>query len=279
MPHGCYLWTMPSRPARKFGKRMEIFDSHAHYTDEAFDADRDALLSGLPAAGVSDVLNAGTTVATSRACIELAKAYPFCHAAVGIHPEDVPGAAEGDLTEIARLATSNPVVAIGEIGLDYHWDVPRDLQKKWFEEQLALANDLHLPVIVHDRDAHADTLALLQKYRPRGVVHCYSGSAETARELLDLGLYLGFTGVITFKNNKKARAVLAALPHDRVLCETDCPYMAPEPLRGRRCDSSMLVHTLERMGEVMGLSAEEAARITAQNARELFGLTKRGDTI
>ncbi|MFT9055906.1 MAG: TatD family hydrolase [Ethanoligenens sp.] len=253
---------------------MDIFDSHAHYTDEAFDADRAAVLGGLPAAGITGVLNAGTSVATSTACIKLAKAYPFCHAAVGVHPEDVADAAEGDFAEIARLTASFPVVAIGEIGLDYHWDVPRDLQKKWFADQLALANEMNLPVIVHDREAHADTLAFLQKYRPRGVVHCYSGSVETARELLKLGLYLGFTGAVTFKNNQKARAVLASLPHDRVLCETDCPYMAPEPLRGRRCDSMMLTHTLACIADVMGLPVEEAAHITANNARALFGLDK-----
>lgn len=258
---------------------MEIFDSHAHYADHAFDADRAAVLGGLPAAGVTDVLNAGTTAADSAACVELAKAYPFCHAAVGIHPEEAVDAASGDLAEIKRLAESFPVAAIGEIGLDYHWDVPRELQHKWFAGQLELARELDLPVIVHDRDAHADTLAFLQKYRPRGVVHCYSGSAETARELLKLGLYLGFTGSVTFKNNKKARAVLETLPHDRVLCETDCPYMAPEPLRGRRCDSSMLTHTLARMGEVMGLSAEETAQVTARNARELFGINRGEETV
>lgn len=257
---------------------MEIFDSHAHYTDHAFDADRETILAGLPGAGVAAVLNAGTSAADSAACVELAKAYAFCHAAVGVHPEEVAGAAAGDLAEIRRLAESFPVAAIGEIGLDYHWDVPRDLQHKWFAGQLELARELDLPVIVHDRDAHADTLAFLQKYRPRGVVHCYSGSAETARELLRMGLYLGFTGSVTFKNNKKARAVLETLPHDCVLCETDCPYMAPEPLRGRRCDSSMLAQTLARMGEVMGLSTEEAARVTAQNACELFGIDEGGET-
>lgn len=258
---------------------MEIFDSHAHFTDEAFDADRMDILAGLHKTGVAAVLNAGTTVASSRACIELAGAFPsFCYAAVGIHPEDTADTAEGDLDEIERLAKSFPVVAIGEIGLDYHWDVPRDLQKKWFADQLALANALDLPVIVHDRDAHADTLELLRAYHPRGVVHCYSGSVETARELLKLGLYLGFTGSVTFKNNKKARAVLEVLPRDRVLCETDCPYMAPEPLRGRRCDSSMLVHTLARMGEVMGIPADEAAHLTAENARTLFRIVKGGET-
>lgn len=275
MPQEYCLWTGPFHLEPRFGDRMEIFDSHAHYTDEAFAADRDAVLESLPASDVADVLNAGTSVQTSMACIELAKRYPFCHAAAGVHPEDAPDAADGDFDRIAELAASGAVVAIGEIGLDYHWDIPRDLQKSWFERQLALANDLRLPVIVHDREAYADTLAMLQKYRPRGVVHCYSGSAETARELLKLDLYLGFTGAVTFKSNKKARAVLEIVPHDRVLCETDCPYMAPEPLRGRRCDSTMLVHTLGRMAECMGVSVEEAARLTARNARVLFGLPER----
>lgn len=220
------------------------------------------------------MLNCGVSAASSRACVGLAERYPFCRAAVCIHPEEVENAAPGDLAEIERLAGQPGVAAIGEIGLDYHWDIPRETQKRLFAAQLALANRLGLPVVVHDRDAHADTLALLQEYRPRGVVHCYSGSVETARELLALGLYLGFTGSVTFKNNKKARAVLASLPHERVLCETDCPYMAPEPARGRRCDSTLLPFTLARMGEVLGISAEEAAALTARNARVLFGLAK-----
>ena len=251
---------------------MEIFDSHAHYDDAAFDADRDAVLAALPSAGVAGVTNCGVDTASSAACIDLARRYDFCYAAVGIHPEEAAKAAPGDLEKIEALAGAEKVVAIGEIGLDYHWEIPREVQKRLFAAQLALANRLHLPVVVHDREAHADTLELLRQYRPRGVVHCYSGSVETARELLALGLYLGFTGAVTFKNNKKARAVLASLPRERVLCETDCPYMSPEPVRGRRCDSSLLPHTLGVMAEVMGLSVEEAARRTAQNARALFGI-------
>lgn len=249
---------------------MEIFDSHAHYDDAAFDADRDAVLSALPAAGVAGVLNCGVDAASSAACVDLALRYTFCHAAVGIHPEEAAKAAPDDLIKIERLAAERQVAAIGEIGLDYHWEIPREVQKRLFAAQLALANRLGLPVVVHDRDAHADTLALLREYRPRGVVHCYSGSVETARELVALGLYLGFTGAVTFKGNKKARTVLASLPRERVLCETDCPYMAPEPVRGRRCDSSLLPHTLAVMAEVMGMPAEEAALLTAQNARTLF---------
>ncbi|HCB99849.1 MAG TPA: hydrolase TatD [Ruminococcaceae bacterium] len=254
---------------------MEIFDSHAHYDDEAFDVDREELLRRLPSAGITGILNAGVTVSSSKECIRLAEKFDFCHAAVGIHPEDVMEAQPNDLETIKELAASCSVVAIGEIGLDYHWDVPHDIQKQFFAKQLELANALHLPVIVHDRDAHADTLAMLQKYHPCGVVHSYSGSVETARELLKLGLYLGFTGAVTFKNNKKARGILEMVPHDRVLCETDCPYMAPEPVRGRRSDSSMLPHTLARIGEFMGISVEEAARITACNARTLFSINKR----
>ncbi len=252
-----------------------IFDSHAHYTDEAFDADRAATLDRLAVSGVVSVLNAGTTVPTSEACIRLAKERPgFCFAAVGIHPEDCKEVPESDLDKIEQLAHKPGVVAIGEIGLDYHWEIPREIQTRWFVRQLELANRLGLPVIVHDREAHADTLALLQRYHPRGVVHCYSGSTETAKELLKLGLYLGFTGAVTFKGNKKARAVLGIVPRDRVLCETDCPYMAPEPFRGRRCDSSMLPFTLARMAEAMGISPDEACRLTADNARRLFDIGK-----
>lgn len=251
---------------------MEIFDSHAHYDDPAFDGDRQSLLASLPAAGVTGIINAGTSVRSSLAGAALAAAYPFIRFAAGIHPEEAQNAAETDLSAIADIAGSTPgAAAIGEIGLDYHFaDCPREVQQFYFQRQLALSLELDLPVIVHDREAHADTLRLLKKYRPRGVVHCFSGSAEMAAELLALGFYIGFTGVITFKNNKKAAGVVAAVPLDRLLVETDCPYMAPEPLRGRRSDSSMIAHTLEKIALFKGISPEQAGFAAAHNARELF---------
>lgn len=253
---------------------MELFDSHAHYDDKAFDDDREELLGSFASRGIVGVINAGASVASSAASIALAGRYPFVWCAVGIHPEEAAGAQPGDLARIEALAAAGgKVVAIGEIGLDYSYEgADRALQLTLFERQLALACRLRLPVIVHDREAHADTLALLQKYRPRGVVHCYSGSAETAGELISLGLYLGFTGAVTFKNNKKAPAVLAAVPFDRVLIETDCPYMAPVPLRGRRCDSTMLEYTVSAVARMAGLAPEEAAKKTAANARALFSI-------
>lgn len=250
---------------------MEIFDSHAHYDDSAFDADRDDLLASFPAHGVTGLCNMGTTLASSRAAAELAEKYPFIYAAAGIHPEEATSAGTEDVARIRELIRSRPkIVAVGEIGLDYHCDVARDVQLALFERQLALARELDLPVSIHDRDAHADTLRLIQKYRPRGVVHCYSGSAEMAKEIIACGMYLGFTGVVTFKSNKKAPAVLAVVPRDRVLVETDCPYMAPEPVRGRRCDSTMLVYSITRVAQLLGLSPDETAAQTAANARALF---------
>ena len=252
---------------------MEIFDSHAHYDDPAFDPDRTELLESFPARGIVGIVNAGASVRSSLAAVSLAARYPFIHAAVGIHPEEAADFQPGDIARIGEIASGGPkVIAIGEIGLDYHCGVDRALQKQVFENQLRLADEHRLPVIIHDREAHADTLELIRKYRPRGVVHCFSGSAEMAGEVIALGMYLGFTGVVTFKNNRKAAGVLAAVPHDRVLVETDCPYMAPEPLRGRRCDSSMLVHTITRIASYWEMQPDDVARQTAGNVRRLFGI-------
>lgn len=255
---------------------MELFDSHSHYYDEAFDADRDQLLSSLPDSGVCGIINAGTDAASSLSCVRLAKQYPFAYAAAGIHPESAETSEDKDLESIIRLIDSeDKVVALGEIGLDYHYPIDRDRQKYWFENQLALSVEKNIPVIIHDREAHGDTLELLKKYRPKGVLHCFSGSAEMAEEVLGLGIYLGFTGSVTFKNNRKAARVLSITPLSRILIETDCPYMAPEPLRGRRCDSSMLRHTLGYIAGVKGLEPETAAAATAANARELFQIDRR----
>lgn len=261
---------------------MEIFDTHAHYDDAAFDADRDELLGGiLPQSGVCGIVSAGTNVATSRANAELASKYGYLYFAAGIHPEDVETAKDGDLEIIKGILKSNKkAVAVGEIGLDYHYDIDRDLQKRFFEAQLELARELDLPVVIHDRDAHAGTLEEIRRFRPKGTLHCFSGSAETARELVNLGLYIGFTGSVTFKGNKKAARVIEAVPLDRMLVETDCPYMAPEPVRGRRSDSSMIAYTLAYIAKIKGKSVEEVAHITANNARKLFNINtiEKGET-
>ncbi len=249
-----------------------IFDSHAHYDDAAFDSDRDALLAALPTQGVGAVINAATDPDSAQRCLRMAAAYPYLYAAVGVHPEAVGRATDDWLGHIARLAREPKAVAIGEIGLDYHYEdaAPREVQRQWFRRQLALAGEMNLPVIVHDRDAHEDTLALLREYRPRGVVHCFSGSTEMMREVVELGMYIGLGGAATFKNAKRPAAVAAAVPAERLLLETDAPYMAPEPCRGHRCDSSLIAHTARRIAELRGVDTDELLEQTYENARRLF---------
>lgn len=250
-----------------------IFDTHSHYTDSAFDGDRDAVLSSLPDSGVVHTVLAGTTLDDSRAGVELTRTYDTLYAAVGIHPEAVDTYQPDDLAQIFSLAGREKVVAIGEIGLDYHYGTHNQAaQISLFREQLSLAKTLDLPVIVHARDCTADYLRILQEFRPRGVVHCFSGSAETAREVLALGMYIGFTGVLTFSNAKKARRALAAVPRDRLLLETDCPYMAPVPFRGKRCDSRMIPYTAEAAATVYGTDTQTILTETCRNGEMLFGI-------
>jgi len=260
-----------------------IFDSHAHYLSHQFDGDREALLQSLPAAGVAGVVECATDFATSKGALELAAAWPFVWAALGIHPESLieedastntqfSGDWKAELAAIAPLLVEKKAVAVGEIGLDYHWPVPKDAQLELFEAQIRLALELDKPVIVHDREAHADTYALLKKYRPKGVLHCFSGSAEDAAWLTAQGLYIGFGGAATFKGAKRAVKAAAIVPPDKLLVETDCPYMAPEPCRGRRCDSSLIAHTAAFLAGVRGEETERLLKTTCQNARALFGL-------
>ena len=252
------------------------FDTHAHYDSSRFDEDRHALLSGFPAAGVDGLVNCGCDLPSSLKSVELAEQYPFIWAAVGTHPDDADHVTSEVLDTYRRLAQHPRVVAIGEIGLDYHYpDNPaRETQIAAFRQQLELAIEVNKPVIVHVRDATEDALNVVRDYagRVRGVFHCFAGSVETARELLKMGWYLGFTGVLTFKNAKKAVEVVEYAPLSRLFLETDCPYMAPEPNRGKRCDSRMLSFTCARMAEIKGLPADEVARITQENARTFFGI-------
>ena len=249
-----------------------IFDSHTHYTDEAFDSDRDALLRSFPEKGITGCMVCGTDLRTSEACIRLAEQYPgLLIAAVGVHPEcPVPPA--DYLQTLAQLAAADAVHAIGEIGLDYHYEgYDKEQQQRILREQLLLAKALKLPVILHCREATGDMLVILREFAPlEGVMHCFPGSAETAREVLQTGLYIGFTGVITFKNAKKPLEALRSIPADRLLLETDCPYMAPVPYRGRRCDSTMLTETAAVMAREKGMTAAEICRVTAENAARLF---------
>lgn len=254
---------------------QNIFDTHSHYDDEKFDADREELLSSLNESGVCGVIDCGCDKNSSLKAIELSEKYGFVFAAIGIHPHEAAEAGEGDLEELKALCSKEKVVAVGEIGLDYHYDFsPRDVQLELFEKQLILANELDLPVIVHDREAHEDTLNLLKKHRPKGVVHCFSGSAESAKEVLRLGMYIGLGGAVTFKNAKKPLEVAAVVPKDRLLLETDCPYMAPVPLRGSRCDSSMIAYTAEKLAEVLSCDAQTLIDRCRENAKALFKKVK-----
>lgn len=250
-----------------------IVDSHAHYDDRQFDDDRDILLTAMPQNGVALILNAATSPASVKQSIAMAEQYPFVYAAIGIHPSELDTADFSFLDEMAALYAHPKVVAIGEIGLDYHYDTfPRELQRAWFERQLALAKKLDAPVIVHDREAHEDTLTLLKQYQPRGVVHCFSGSVEMMQEIVKLGMYIGLGGAVTFKNAKKPCAVAAEVDSDKLLLETDCPYMAPVPLRGHRCDSTQIIHTAEKIAELRGVAVDDLLWQTNRNAKTLFGM-------
>ena len=249
-----------------------IFDSHSHYTDAAFDADRTALLSSFPEKGIVKLMVCATDIPNAEECLRLAEQFPdLIVTAVGVHPE-CPQPEPDYLTRLRELAKHPSVRAVGEIGLDYHYEgYDRALQLRVLREQIALAKELDLPVILHCRDATGDMLELLRESAPlSGVMHCFPGSAETAAEVVGMGLYIGFTGVITFKNAKKPLAALRAVPADRLLIETDCPYMAPVPYRGQRCDSTMLTETAAVMAREKGLTVEEMCRVTAENAARLF---------
>ena len=251
-----------------------IFDTHAHYDAEQFDADRDAVLAALPESGVGLVIDPGCEGPSSRAAAELSERYPHVYAAVGWHPEEWESWDSSSLPLLRELVKRPKVVAVGEIGLDYYWDREhKALQREMFEWQICLALERDLPVIVHDREAHEDCLETVLCYPElRGVFHCFSGSAEMARELVRRGWYLGFDGPVTYRNNKKAAEVLAVTPMGRILVETDSPYMAPEPVRGRRNDSRNLPHIIARLAELKGVTAEEMERVTWENGKRLFGI-------
>lgn len=250
---------------------MGIFDTHAHYMRSDFGAGLEALLDELPKKNVERVLAVGCDLQSSAEEIELAERYPYIFAAAGIHPEYAAALPDDWENGLERLLSHEKAVALGEIGLDYHYpEPPRDIQKAVFVKQLEIAEKLGMPVIIHSRDAAGDTLEILRKYKPRGVLHCFSGSAETAREVVKLEMYIGFTGVLTFKNSIKARAACAETPIDRLLLETDCPYMAPVPHRGERSDSSMIAFTAAKMAEIKGVSAEEMIDIARRNGERLF---------
>jgi TatD DNase family protein len=252
-----------------------LFDTHAHMDDRAFDADREALLEGLPEKGIGLVMNPGCSLESSRNASLLAQKYDYIYAAVGSHPDAADEVNEEVLEEYRKLCKLNPKIkAIGEIGLDYHYeDIPREIQLQAFRAQMALAAELNLPVIVHEREAHEDGMAVVREFPSvTGVFHCYSGSAEMARQLVDKGWYIGFTGVLTFKNARKAVEVAQSIPLERIVLETDCPYMAPEPFRGKRNDPGYLYRMAEKLAELRGVSVEEIHRITMENGRRLYNI-------
>ena len=252
------------------------FDTHAHYYDRAFDADRDDVLAALPAAGVDLALCPGCDLESSRRSVALAEQYPHLYAAVGFHPENLEGARLSDLAEIVAMAAHPRVKAVGEIGLDYYWEKDPDrrrIQRDFFSAQLSLAEQLDLPAIVHDREAHRDSLDMVRAHpNARGVFHCYSGGVEDAKTLVIMGWMVSFTGVITFKNARRALEVIQWLPMDRIMIETDAPYMAPEPYRGRRNDSRYVFRMAEAIAQVKGMTAEEVGRITTENGKRFFNI-------
>ena len=250
-----------------------LFDTHAHMDDHAFDEDREALLASLPGAGLGLVMNPGCSLESSRNAVALAEQYDYIYAAVGSHPDVADEVNDAVLEEYRKLCKLNPKVkAIGEIGLDYHYeDIPREIQLQAFRAQMALARELDLPVIVHEREAHEDGMAVVREFpEVRGVFHCYSGSAEMARQLVDKGWYIGFTGVLTFKNARKSVEVASAIPLDRIVLETDCPYMSPVPFRGKRNDPGKLCYMAAKLAEIRGLPEDEIRAITMENGKRLY---------
>ena len=252
-----------------------LFDTHAHMNDPAFDEDREAVLLGLKDKGVSRMMNIGCCLESSRDCVAMAEKYPFVYATVGTHPDSADEVDEAVLEEYRQMAQNPKVMAIGEIGLDYYYEtIPREIQQRAFRLQMELARELGLPVVVHERNAHDDGMRIVKEFKDvTGVFHCYSGSAEMARQLVDMGWYIGFTGVLTFKNARKAVETAERIPLERIVLETDCPFMAPEPFRGKRNDPGYLWRMAARLAEIRGISVEEVHRITTENANRLYRIT------
>jgi len=251
---------------------MRLFDTHVHLLDEKFDEDRASLIETLPSLGLEGMIEVGTTVADSRKAAQLAADVDYIYAAVGIHPHEAKDASADYLAQLEALAAQPKVVAIGEIGLDYHYDFsPRDVQQRVFSEQLAFAGRIGLPVVIHMREATQDTLAILREHPGlKGVMHCFSGSAETAEILVDMGLCVSFTGSVTFKNARKTVEAASVVPLNRLMAETDCPYLSPEPVRGRRNDPSNVRHVLQKLADIKGISFEDMCRINIENAKGLY---------
>ncbi len=252
---------------------QNIFDTHSHYDDMKFNPDREMVLDTLQSQGVSLVVSCGCDIDTTQFNFDLSQKYDYVYFAAGFHPENLDGANLDDLKIIEKFAKNSKCVAIGEIGLDYHWmNSSKQEQKDFFEAQLELANKLDMPVIVHDREAHGDTLDILKQYKPKGVLHCFSGSKEMAKEIIRLGMYIGLNGVVTFSNARKSLEVVKEIPLERLVLETDCPYLAPVPMRGKRNDSSYIPYTAEKIAQVLNIDTQELINITNTNGKRLFAL-------
>ena len=251
-----------------------LFDTHAHMNDPAFDEDRNEMILGLKGKGTDFVMNVGCCLESSKDCIALAEKYPFVYASVGSHPDSADEVNEEVIEKYRVMAQHEKVLAIGEIGLDYYYEtVPREVQQKAFRMQMELAKEINMPVIVHERNAHDDGMRIVKEFKNvTGVFHCYSGSAEMARQLVNMGWYIGFTGVLTFKNARKAVETAEQIPLERIVLETDCPFMAPEPFRGKRNDPGYLYRMAERLAEIRGISVEEVQAVTTENAKRLYRL-------
>lgn len=252
-----------------------IFDTHAHYDSEQFNEDRNTLLASMPEKGVAGIVNVGATLEGCKASIDFAKKYPFMYAAVGVHPDEVGALNEETFAQLEEWCKEEKVVAVGEIGLDYYWDEePREVQKEWFIRQLELARSLNLPVNIHSREAAEDTFQIMKEHAKDlgGIIHCFSGSKEMAVEYVKLGFYIGVGGVVTFKNGKKLKQVVEAIPLERIVLETDAPYLAPTPFRGKRNDSSLIQCMAEEIAGIKGISVEEVLEVTEANARKVYRL-------
>lgn len=254
-----------------------IFETHAHYDDEQFDMDREALLLSMPEQGIGTIVNVSATYASCQRVVDLVQKYPFMYAAVGIHPDEVGSLNEERFQQMKELCKQEKVVAVGEIGLDYYWDnESHDLQKEWFVRQLDLARELNLPVLIHSREAAADTMEIMKQYGQglKGVIHCFSYSKEMAAEYVKMGFYIGVGGVVTFKNARKLKETVQEIPLTSIVLETDCPYLAPVPYRGKRNNSAYIKYIAEEIAGIKGVSYEEVVEQTEKNARDLYNLTE-----
>lgn len=249
-----------------------IFDAHAHYDDKWFDEDRNELLENLKQKGVCGIVNNSVDLKTAKISIEFCEKYDYFYSAVGFHPENLENIPSDYIDKLATLTNHKKVVAIGETGLDYHWDIQKDLQNKIFEEQLKLSLELKMPIVVHDREAHGDTLSYLKKYKPKALVHCFSGSVEMMRECMRYGCYISLGGVVTFKNAKHSIDVAKEVPIEKLLLETDAPYMSPVPFRGKRNDSSMILYTAQKIAELKDIPIQKLLDITKENAYRFYNI-------